>query len=232
VFASAYIRSPITFYVRHDSNIRSVADFAGKAVAYDAGHPTAIIFDALLAQNRVSKSSIKEVPASRTASALVSHTIDILPGEIGRESRLLDQLGQLYDQISPDAFGLHLPGSVVFTNEDTLRNEPYLVRKFLRAVIRGWDSAYQKNAEDLRIIAEALQIPDIDSIRRMLDEQRPMLRPSGIRPAELDPIFLNGALSTLVQQRLITTPPRLADAINFEIMKGIYRPEPKGSFAN
>jgi hypothetical protein len=59
-----------------------------------------------------------------------------------------------------------------------------------------------------------------------------LLRPSGIRPAELDPIFLNGALSILVHQRLITNPPRLADAINFEISRDIYRSESKGSFAN
>jgi ABC-type nitrate/sulfonate/bicarbonate transport system substrate-binding protein len=232
VFAAAFTRTPITFYVRHESGIRSIADFAGKAVAYDAGHPTAIIFDALLAQNGISKSSIKEVAGSRTVSALVSRTIDILPGEIGQESRLLNQLGQPFDLISPDAFGLHLPGSVYFANEDTSRDHPDLARRFIRAVIRGWDTAYQKNAEDLRAIAAALQIADIDSIRLMLDQQRPLLRPSGIRPAELDPIFLNGALSILVQQRLITNPPRLADAINFEISRDIYRSESKGSFAN
>jgi ABC-type nitrate/sulfonate/bicarbonate transport system substrate-binding protein len=232
VFASAFTRSPITFYVRHDSNIRSVADFAGKAVAYDSGRPTAIVFDALLAQNHISKSSIKEVSGSRTASALVSRMIDILPGEIGQESRLLSQLGQSFDQISPDAFGLHLPGGVYFTREDTLRNDPDLVRNFLRAVVRGWDTVYQKNTEDLRVIATALKIPDIDSISLMLDQQRPLLRPSGTRPSELDPVFLNSALSILVQQRLIMNPPRLADAVNFEITKDIYRSEPKGSFAN
>jgi ABC-type nitrate/sulfonate/bicarbonate transport system substrate-binding protein len=232
VFAAAFTRSPITFYVRHESNIRSIADFAGKAVAYDAGHPTAIIFDALLSRNGISKSTIKEVPGSRTVSALVSRTIDILPGEIGQESRLLDQSGQSFDLISPDAFGLHLPGSVYFTNEDTLRDHPDLVRKFIRAVIRGWDTAYQKTFEDLRVIAAALQISEIDAIRLMLDQQRPLLRPSGIRSAELDPIFLNNALSILIQQRLITNPPRLSDAINFEIMKDVYRSEPKASFAN
>jgi ABC-type nitrate/sulfonate/bicarbonate transport system substrate-binding protein len=232
VFASAFTRSPITFYVRHGSNIRSVADFAGKTVAYDAGHPTAIVFDALLAQNRLSKSTIKEVSGSRTVSALVSHAIDILPGEIGRESRLLSRLGQPFDQINPDAFGLHLPGSVYFTNEDTLREHPDLPRKFLRAVIRGWDTAYRQDAEDLRAIAAAVQIPDIDSVRLALDLQRPLLRPSGIRSAELDPIFLNSALSILLQQRLITTPPRLADAINFEITTDIYRSESKGVSAN
>jgi hypothetical protein len=90
----------------------------------------------------------------------------------------------------------------------------------------------QKNAEDLRIIAATLQIPDIEAIRLILDQQRPLLRPSGIRSAELDPIILNGALSILVQQRLITNPPRLADAIDLEIMRDIYRSEPRGSSAN
>jgi ABC-type nitrate/sulfonate/bicarbonate transport system substrate-binding protein len=231
-FASAYTRSPITFYARRDSNIRSVSDFSGKTVAYDPGHATAIVFDALLAKNHVSQSTIKKVSGLRTASALVSSKIDILPGEVGQESHLLNQLGQSFDQIDPAAFGLHLPGSVYFTNEDTLRNDPDLLRKFLRAIIRGWDAAYKKNSEDLRFIAASLQVVDIDSIRLILDQQRPLLRPSGIRPAELDPVYLKSALSVLVQQRLVANPPRLADAVNFEIMKDMYRPEPKGSSAN
>ena len=131
-FASAYTRNPITFYARRDSNVRSVADFAGKTVAYEAEHPSAIVFDALMARNHVSQSTIKVVSGLRT---VISSKIDILPGEIGRESRLLNQLGQPFDQINPDAFGLHLPGSVYFTSEDTLKDHPDLVRKFLCAVI-------------------------------------------------------------------------------------------------
>jgi ABC-type nitrate/sulfonate/bicarbonate transport system substrate-binding protein len=231
-FASAYMRNPITCYARHDSNIRSVADFAGKTVAYDYGHPTAIVFDALLAKNQLSSSTIKQVSGLRTAAALASRQIDILPGEVGQESRLLNELGQSFDQINPDAFGLHLPGSVYFAAEDTLRNDPDLVRKFLRAVILGWDTAYRKNPEDLRMIATALRIPNAGSISLVLDQQRPLLRPSGIRSSELDPVYLNGALSVLLQQRLIPNPPKLADAPNFEILKDIYRSEPKGSFAN
>jgi ABC-type nitrate/sulfonate/bicarbonate transport system substrate-binding protein len=127
-FAAAYTRNPITFYARRDSNVRSVADFAGKTVAYETGHPSAIVFDALMARNHVSQSTIKVVSGLRT---VISSKIDILPGEIGRESRLLDQLGQPFDQINPDAFGLHLPGSVYFTSEDTLKDHPDLVRKFL-----------------------------------------------------------------------------------------------------
>jgi ABC-type nitrate/sulfonate/bicarbonate transport system substrate-binding protein len=88
-----------------------------------------------MARNHISQSTIKVVSGLRTVMALVSSKIDILPGEIGRESRLLNQLGQPFDQINPDAFGLHPPGSVYFTGEDTLKDHPDLVRKFLRAVI-------------------------------------------------------------------------------------------------
>jgi ABC-type nitrate/sulfonate/bicarbonate transport system substrate-binding protein len=83
-FASAYTRNPITFYARRDSNVRSVADFAGKTVAYETGHPSAIVFDALMARNHVSQSTIKVVSGLRTVMALVSSQIDILPGEITR----------------------------------------------------------------------------------------------------------------------------------------------------
>jgi ABC-type nitrate/sulfonate/bicarbonate transport system substrate-binding protein len=130
-FASSNTRNPIVFYVRRDSNVRSIADFAGKTVAYEAGDPTAIVFDALLVKNHISKSTIKEVAGQLTVSALVSRAIDILPGYLGRESYLLEQVGEPLDQINPDSFGLHLPGSVYFTSEEALRSNPEITRKIL-----------------------------------------------------------------------------------------------------
>jgi ABC-type nitrate/sulfonate/bicarbonate transport system substrate-binding protein len=231
-FASASARSPIVFYARRDSNVKSIADFAEKTVAYDAGHPTSIVLDALLARNGFSKSKIREVAGQRTVSALIERKIDILPGTIGEESRVLDQMGQSFDQINPDAFGLHVPGSVYFTHEDTLKHDPDIVRHFLRAIIRGWDTAYQKNTEDMQGISTALQIAGVDTIRLILDRLRPLLRPSGARFAELDPINLNTALSILVQLRLINNVPRLAETINFDVTKEVYRSEARRPLAN
>jgi ABC-type nitrate/sulfonate/bicarbonate transport system substrate-binding protein len=218
--------------VRRDSNVKSIADFAEKTVAYDAGDPTSIVLDALLAKNGFSKSKIREIAGQRTVAALIARKIDILPGRIGDESRLLEQMGQPFDQINPDSFGLHVPGSVYFIHEDTLKHEPDIARQFLRAIIRGWDTAYQKNTEDLQGISTALQIADLDTIRQILDRLRPLLRPSGARFAELDPTNLNTALSILVQQRLISSAPRLADAINFDVTKDVYRSEARRPLAN
>jgi ABC-type nitrate/sulfonate/bicarbonate transport system substrate-binding protein len=231
-FAAASARSPFVFYVRSDSKVRSIADFAEKNVAYDAGHPTSIMLDALLARNGFSKSRIREVAGQRTVSALIERKIDILPGRIGEESRLLEQMDQPFEQINPDSFGLHVPGSVYFMHEDTLKHEPDIARQFLRAIIRGWDTAYQKNTEDLQVISTALQITDFNTIKLILDRLRPLLRPSGARFAELDRIGLNTALAILVQQRLISSVPRFADAINFDVTKEVYRSEARRPLPN
>lgn len=231
-FASAYTRSPIVFYVRRDSNIRSISDFARKIVAYEAGDPTAIIFDALLAKSHVSKSTVREVAGLMTVSALVSHAIDILPGYSGRESYLLTEMGETFDQIDPASFGLHLPGTVYFANEETLRSNPEIPQKFLRALIRGWDTAYRKEKDDLDTIAAVLRIADVGSLSYLLDQQRPLLRPSGRRFAELDLMDLKRAQAILVQQRLIASIPRLANAIDLDILKDVYRTQQKGLFVD
>ena len=202
-FASACTRNPIVFYVRRASKIRTVADFVGKTVAYEASAPTAIVFDALIAKNQVSKSSIREVSGALTVAALISHAIDILPGYTSRESYLLSQAGEVFDQISPTSFGLNLPGTVYFTSEETLRSNPEIVRKFLRALIRGWDTAYQKENVDLSTIASMLNIPDLKDVVYLLDQQRPLMRPLGRRFAELDLNDLRDALKILVNQRIV-----------------------------
>ncbi|MGY0575842.1 ABC transporter substrate-binding protein [Bradyrhizobium sp. RDM12] len=214
-FASAYTRSPIVFYARQDSNIRSVTDIMGKAIAYDRGTPAAIVFDALLAKNNLSQSSLKLIPNAASAEALKAGQIDILPGEIGKESHLLDQLGQPFYQLNPSSYGIHLPGSVYFTTEETLRAQPDVPRRFLFALARGWERIYQKMPEDLAVLADALQLPQ-NLTKVILDEQRAFLRPSGIRPFELDTFYMKSVVSLLVQQRLIKTPLRLADALDLD----------------
>ena len=82
------------------------------------------------------------------------------------------------------------------------------------------------------MISSALQIADLDTIRLLLDRLRPLLRPSGTRFAELDSNKLNTALSILIQQRLINNVPRLAEAINFDVTKEVYRSDPRRPLAN
>lgn len=221
-FASAYSRNPIVLYVRHDSMMRSVTDIMGKSIAYDRGTPAAIVFDALLAKNNLSKSSLKLVPNAASAQALEAGQIDVLLSEIGRESQLLDQSKQAFDQLSPSSYGLHLPGTVYFTTEETLRARPDIPRRFLFALGRGWDRIYRKTSEDLAELAEAVDInPRLAS--KVLDEQRPLLRPSGIRPFELDMFYMRSAASLLVQQRLIKAAPNLAEAFDLDTVKDASR---------
>lgn len=217
-FAAAYIRNPIVLYVRRDSMIRSVADIRGKSIAYDRGTPTAILFDALLAKNNLSQSSLKLVPNGATVQALQVGQIDVLLGEIGRESHQLDQSKLLFDQLSPSSFGLHLPGTVFFTTEETLRARPDAPRRFLFALGRGWDRIYRKAPEDIAELADGLGLePRV--VSTILDEQRAFLRPSGIRPFELDMFYMKSAASLLVQQRLIKAAPNLAVAFDLDAVK-------------
>src|SRR5208282_1546728 len=98
------------------------------------------------------------------------------------DSYALNQQNIDYNVIRPASYGLHVPGTVYFATESTIRNDPEFVRRFLQAVLRGWELTYEDYANSIPLIAgfdRARLTPDL--IRFSLDQQRENLRPFGAR---------------------------------------------------
>jgi ABC-type nitrate/sulfonate/bicarbonate transport system substrate-binding protein len=222
-FAAAYQKSPIIFYTLAKSKTRSPEDFIDKIVGYQPDNATAVVYDALMSKNRVSRSRVKEIDVASDPALLANGTVDVLPGHIG-QMHLFRRMGIDQYSIDPARFGVHAPGTVYFTTAEVLRSNPELIQRFLRGLIDGWELAYSDYAKSIPIITEVIGNDfEMDDIRLLMDQQREFLRPLGARIGELTREQWSFAQNDLLQQRRLSAPIDIDAAMNVDILSGLTR---------
>jgi ABC-type nitrate/sulfonate/bicarbonate transport system substrate-binding protein len=223
-FAGEYLESPVVFYVPEKSAIRTPNDFFGKRLGYQSGQDTAMIYQALMAKLLLSRSEVHEVRVSSDFAPFLNGTVDVWPGHVGAEAYVFKQRGFGYNVLTPAEYGVHVPGTVYFTSERVIRQQPTLVRRFLRAVIAGWELTYADDAMSTPLIASydpMTLTPEL--VRFRLQQQREFLRPFGARFGEFEDTHWRSLQDDLVQQRAIKEPIDLSTAVTFDFLRDVYR---------
>jgi ABC-type nitrate/sulfonate/bicarbonate transport system substrate-binding protein len=223
-FAAAYLESPVVFYALRNSGIHMPSDFVGRRIGYLPGQDTAMIYQALMSKLLLPRSEIHEEHVIPDVNLLLSGAVDVLPGHVGVEAYVLKKSSVEYNVLGPANYGVHVPGTVYFTTESTIREQPGLVGRFLRAVIAGWELTYSDEATSIPLIVSydlAILTPEL--IRFRLEQQRGFLRPFGVRFGEFDDTHWKSLQDVLVQQRLIKEPIDLSSAVTYDFLSDVYR---------
>jgi ABC-type nitrate/sulfonate/bicarbonate transport system substrate-binding protein len=223
-FAAAFIESPAAFYALKKSGVRGPGDFVNRPIGRREGDDTAVAFEALTRRLGVPRSMIREVPVGSDLSMLLRGEVDVWPGHVGDEDYALARQGVDYVKIQPGNFGVHLPGTVYFASERTVRERGQLVLRFLKAVIAGWEMTYGDYGASVPMIVgydEKALTPE--RVRFVLDRQREYLRPLAMRFGE----FADGQWQTLqdvlLGERLFERRVDLAKAVTNEFLRDTYR---------
>lgn len=234
-FAAGFLIPTVDFYTLYPSTVRTPFDFVGHRVGYQPEQDTAFVYQAMLDHLGISRSTIHETATTRDVTPLIEGRLDVLPGHVGVEAYALARKGIAYQALGPADYGLHIPGTVYVTSEQTIRRNSPAVGNFLRAVIAGWDLTYadeQNSAAWLSSYDPALL--NSDMVRFRLDQQRTALRPFGGRIGEYDPSQWRLLQDVLMQQKLLREPVDLDAAVNFDILHDTYRahvPDPPDNAA-
>jgi ABC-type nitrate/sulfonate/bicarbonate transport system substrate-binding protein len=230
-FAAGYLESAVAFYALEQSGIRTPQDFIDRRVGYRAGHATAMMYEALMTRLQLPRGQVREVAVGSDYAPLFKGELDVWPGSIAAEGFTFKQKQIRFNEIRPSNYGLHVPGTVYFTTEGTVRDNPELLRRFLRAVIAGWGLAYADYDKSIPLIAafdDKALAPDY--IRFKLERQRDILRPLGTRFGEFDLTRWRSLQDILLQQKLLKEPIDLSRAVTFDILRDAYRKP--STFAN
>jgi ABC-type nitrate/sulfonate/bicarbonate transport system substrate-binding protein len=223
-FAAEYLESPVVFYVPEKSGIRTPNDFVGKRVGYQPGQDTAMIYQALMAKLALSRSEVHEVRVSSDFVPFLNGLVDVWPGHAGIEAYVFRQRSFEYNVLAPANYGVHVPGTVYFTTERIVREQPSLVRRFLLAVLAGWERTYADESTSIPLIASydpKILTPEL--IRFRLQQQREFLRPIGARFGEFEDAHWRSLQDILLQQRIIKEPIDLSRAVTYDFLRDVYR---------
>jgi NitT/TauT family transport system substrate-binding protein len=202
--AAGYLRTPVVFYVHGDSSIKTPKDFVGKRVGYQAGQDTATVYEAVLEANGVDRKRIREVPIKFDFTPFISKRLDVWPGYAASQSYTLQQRALPYRTIVPAEFGVDYLGTVYFTTERFLKENPKIVEGFVKAIIRGWQSVYERQDEAVRLIGEydtATLTPDM--VRFTLERQLSQIRPEGTQYCVFTDAMWASTAAVLKRQHLL-----------------------------
>ena len=164
-------KHPNCMYFWKDSGITKPQDVAGKTVAVPAADGHKVMWPAFARLIGVDAASVKFVniePAAKVA-ALASRNADVVfelyTGKPFMEKAIPPaQLGYF---IWAD-YGFNAYAHSLIARDEVIKNNPELVRKFLKAAYRGWDYTLKNPKEAISILAKHHPINEEDYLANLM----------------------------------------------------------------
>lgn len=126
-----------------DANIKTPKDLEGKKVAVTPGDPLGSLLQAVCKANNVDCAKIGMVqvdPAAKVVAVLEKKT-DALLGGADDQYFLIKYKGGNPAAMRYADFGANIVGMTILTSGDTIKKNPDLVKRFVRATAKSWEEA-------------------------------------------------------------------------------------------
>lgn len=137
----------VVFIAKRQSGIKKLADLSGRIVStwYTGVH---LILRALLREAGVDPEKIIEVPQAGSMMPFLNDEVAVAAATLFNQLPLLHAQGFTdLATFDPADFGVIFPRDTIIASEDMANTRPDVVRRFLRASLRGWKEAALNQAE-------------------------------------------------------------------------------------
>ncbi len=158
------------FAVLADSGIDTPEDWAGRRAGYKGSQPTPD-FLAILNANGIDPDQVDTVRVGFEPQVLTEGEVDIFPLFLSNEPYTLGQLGYELKLFEAADFGAPTLGLTYVTTRDYIRENPEIVLRFLKAVLRGIEHARDNRDEAIDIVLQFAPQEDRDHMRFMMDTE-------------------------------------------------------------
>lgn len=162
-------RDDQAFAVKADSPIQTPKDWEGKIVGYKST-PSADYL-AMLKLAGVDRAKIREVAVGFDPRVLATGQVDVYPVFAANEPDTLARQGVRVRLFDPNAYGIPSFGLAYVTSRDFLTQRPDLVKRFLRASLKGIEDAIADPAGAVNIVMKYAPGEDPAHQRYMLDTE-------------------------------------------------------------
>lgn len=135
-----YKQTPEALISLKSKNITTPKDLIGKKVAVIYGNDE-VLYNSFLVNQGINRKSLKEVPQIPDVSQLLSDQVDVKMAYEMNDPVLLKIKGQETNIIRFRDYGVNFYADTLFTTEDMIKNNPDLVKKFVKSSLQGWDYA-------------------------------------------------------------------------------------------
>ena len=139
--AVIYRKSPVVYFAKTSSGIKTPKDFIGKKVGVKLGGNEELTYRAMLKNAGVNSESIKEIPVKYDMTPFFNDDIAVWPGYVINETIIAEEKGSAINIVWPNDYGVNMYADAIFTTEQMIKDHPEIVKKFVAATLKGWEAS-------------------------------------------------------------------------------------------
>jgi NitT/TauT family transport system substrate-binding protein len=217
--------TPFIFVTRKDGPVKTIQDFKGKTVTTwftGANH----VLTGMLTKEGVKPEDVNIQPQQVSVTPFVDGNVDVITATYYNEFYTIQSRmpkDNLKTFVSED-YGITFPRDTLIVAEKTIKDNPELIKKFLRATLKGWKDAFAdpKGAVDT-VMAAA---PTLDRAQQefMLAEiKRLMLAGNAAKNGMywIDPASIKTAHDFFLKYGVISKPMDIAAAFDSSFLESV-----------
>lgn len=161
--ATIYQRSPVVFFTLARSRITKPQDFRGRKIRVAPGLAPAL--HAMMAHVGIGRDQYTEVVTPSDLALFASGAPPVWSAYLNAFVTEAELAGFEINRIYPDNYGVHFYGDSLFTRDDFIAANPDLVRRFVRATLKGWTYIIE-NPTEIGALMRKYK-PDADPAREL-----------------------------------------------------------------
>jgi NitT/TauT family transport system substrate-binding protein len=210
--AVIYRRNPFVLFSLAKSGIKTPADYIGKKVGVKIGGNEELIYRAVLAKAKIDKSQLTEIPVKFDMTPLLTGDIDVWPGYLINEVLASKEKGFDVNIVYPSDYGIDLYADTLFTTEAMLKEKPDVVRNFVAATLKGWNTAMAAPEEAAKITLKYGDKLNYEHELAMVKASVPLLKPDSKPVGYMDQAGWSSAQQLLLDAGFQKGPVDIAKA--------------------
>jgi NitT/TauT family transport system substrate-binding protein len=212
--AIVYVKPPHAIFCREDSGLKKPKDLEGNAIADNAGGATPALFPAFAKAAGIDAQKVRWVVAGTESlpGLLAANRVPCVAQFTMGEALLRSQLGSA--KLVRFAFadvGLSYYGNGIVATAATIASKPDLVRRFVRATVRGMKDAFADPTAAGAIMHKNVPQVDATVAKQETEAVAELAQIRGKPLGEIDPVRIEATLDVVKGAFKLATPVTAAD---------------------
>ena len=179
VLAQLFQVNPLQWIYRPDQTLFTTPeDLKGKSIGVTFGGNDEAILRALLARYGIAEDQVSLFSVRYDYTPFYEGKVAFWPLYLNAQAVIigekLEKAGEKYAFMSPDALGVRFVANSVVTTREMLEKRPETVKRFLTALLQGWQDALDPKNEDQAV--KVLLAADRETVEAVVRRQLPMTR--------------------------------------------------------